>query len=261
MGMEIIVQTDAEAVGEYVAAKFTRVIENQPRTVLGVATGSSPRTTYRALARRAQAGLDTSGVRAFALDEYVGLDVDHPQSYHEIIRQEVTEPLGLNPSAVHVPHGQAQDLESAGPEYEAAIRDAGGVDVQLLGIGSNGHIGFNEPGSSLAGRTRLKTLAPKTRQDNARFFGGDITAVPIHCLTQGIGTILAAKSVVLVATGAAKARAIAAMAEGPVAAFCPASALQLHEHVTVVIDEDAASELTYREYYDFARDHRPDWQI
>lgn len=259
--MEIIVLKDAQEVGEYAAKKIAAVIEQVDHPVIGVATGSSPLETYEALARRVKEGLDVSDVQAFALDEYVGLPAGHPESYAEVIRRTVTELIGLKPEHVHVPDGRAEDIPAACQAYEDAIIAAGGIDIQLLGIGANGHIGFNEPSSSFASRTRIKTLSPKTRKDNARFFDGDMNAVPLHCLTQGIGTILRSGAALLVATGENKADAIAAMVEGPLSAFCPASALQLHEHATVVIDEAAASKLQYREYYDAARDNRPDWQL
>ncbi|MFI8597424.1 glucosamine-6-phosphate deaminase [Rothia koreensis] len=259
--MEIIVVPDPESVGDVAAERIAELVRRKPDAVLGVATGSSPVPTYRSLEQRVRNGLDVSGVSAFALDEYVGLSEGHPQSYAEVVRREVTERLGLDPERVHVPKGHAVDVPAACEEYEEAIRAAGGVDLQILGIGSNGHIGFNEPSSSLAGRTRVKTLTPTTRRDNARFFDDDLSQVPTHCITQGIGTILDSGLALLVASGEGKAEAVAAMAEGPVGAFCPASALQLHRRSVVVVDEAAASLLTNREYYDFVRDNRPSWQL
>jgi len=192
--------------------------------------------------------LDLSTVTGFALDEYVGIDVNHPASYATVIDQDVTIPLKMNPSLVHVPNGNATDLKSAAAQYERQILDAGGVDIQILGIGSNGHIGFNEPTSSLASRTRVKTLAEETRRDNARFFNNP-AEVPLHCITQGLGTILDARRLLLVATGRGKARAVAAAIEGPVTSFVPASVVQLHPRATVVIDETAAVRLRFAEYY------------
>ncbi|WP_085528823.1 glucosamine-6-phosphate deaminase [Kocuria massiliensis] len=258
--MEIIVAPTPKHVGEFAAGRIAKVLDAKPNAVLGVATGSSPVPTYEALERMAQQGLDFSQASAFALDEYVGLPEGHPQSYAEVIRRDVTERLGMNPERVHVPRGHADDIPAACEEYERAIATAGGVDIQLLGIGANGHIGFNEPSSSLAGRTRVKTLTPKTRSDNARFFEGDLSRVPTHCITQGIGTILDARIALLVATGEDKASAVQAMVEGPAGAFCPATALQWHRRAIIVVDEAAASQLTQREYYDFVRDNRPDWQ-
>jgi glucosamine-6-phosphate deaminase len=189
------------------------------------------------------------------LDEYVGLPQGHPESYTEVIRRTVTEPLGLDPARVHVPGGWAADLVGAGEAYEQAIAAAGGIDVQILGIGQNGHVGFNEPGSSLGSRTRSKVLTSTTRSDNARFFES-LEQVPIRCMTQGLGTIMDARRTVLVAQGESKAHAVAAMVEGPVTAMVPASVLQAHPHATVVIDEAAAAELQMSEYYRWAYAHR-----
>lgn len=254
--MEIVILSSAE-VGAVAAAKVARVCRDVgPGVVLGVATGSSPLSLYEHLAA---ADLDLSRASAFALDEYVGLPVDHPQSYHCVIDRTVTQPLRLDPARVHVPDGNAADIAAAAAAYEAAICDAGGVDVQILGVGGNGHIGFNEPGSSLASRTRIKTLAERTRADNARFFDSP-EQVPTHCLTQGLGTIMDAREVVLVALGAAKADAIAAVVEGPVTAVCPGSVLQFHPHATVVIDEAAASRLELADEYRHTYANKPAWQ-
>lgn len=253
----LIVDTPAEAAvvsAERIAEAIRRRRERDGRSaVIGVATGSSPLGTYRELAALVRSGaLDVAGVSAFALDEYVGIEPGHPESYHSVIRRTVTDPLGLDPALVHVPDGGADDLEGACAAYERAIRDAGGIDIQLLGIGANGHVGFNEPGSSLASRTRLKTLAPGTRADNARFFDSP-DEVPVHCVTQGIGTILDARSLVLVAQGEGKADAVARMIEGPVSSMCPASALQLHPHATAVVDRAAASQLRLTDYYEYVQ--------
>ena len=159
-----------------------------------------------------------------------------------------------------MPDGRADDIEAACAEYEAAIRDAGGIDLQILGIGANGHVGFNEPTSSFASRTRIKTLAPQTRADNARFFD-DPDEVPTHCLTQGLGTIMAARELLLVAQGESKAAAIAGAVEGPVSSMCPGSILQFHQHATVIIDDAAAGELTLTDYYRHTYANKPAWQL
>lgn len=259
--MEIVILPDAAAVGVAAAGRIAAVVARNPEAVLGLSTGSSPLGTYEALAELVRRGeVDLSRASGFALDEYVGIAPDSPQSYAATIAHDVTVPLGLDPARVHVPPGSAQDLEAACERYEQAIRAAGGVDVQILGIGANGHIGFNEPTSSFASRTRIKTLAPRTREDNARFFGGDLDAVPLHCITQGLGTILDAKRLLLVAQGEAKADAIAKSVEGPLSAMVPGSALQLHPHATVLLDEAAASRLTLSDYYRFTADHLPPWQ-
>jgi len=221
--------------------------------VLGLATGSSPLGLYAELARAVATGrLDLRGARGFALDEYVGLPAGHPQSYREVLLREVCGPLGLSPDRLHVPDGSGHDedeLVAGASEYERLIRDAGGVDVQILGIGANGHLGFNEPGSALSSRTRVKRLSDRTRHDNARFFDG-IHDVPTHCVTQGLGTVLDARRLVLVASGPGKAEAVAAALEGPLSASCPASVLQWHADATALLDEAAASMLRNRDYYD-----------
>lgn len=259
--MEIVICPSPHEVAQLAAAKVARVCHDTgPEVVIGVATGSSPLALYQGLADMVAAGtLDMSRASAFALDEYVGLRPGHPESYAAVIDKTVTVPLRMDPARVHTPNGFADDIEQAAKAYEDAIVAAGGVDVQILGIGSNGHIGFNEPTSSLASRTRIKTLTPSTREDNARFFDS-LDDVPRHCLTQGLGTIMDARQVVLVAQGESKADAIAALVEGPITAMCPGSVLQLHRYATVIIDEAAATELTLGDYYRFTYDNKPAWQ-
>jgi glucosamine-6-phosphate deaminase len=256
---EVVIVESPEAGGALVARHIATQVRAKPGFTLGVATGSTPLPVYSALARERAAGLDLSHVVVFALDEYVGLPKEHPESYHSVIRREVTEPLGLNPSLVHVPDGDEATITTAGERYEAALRARGGVDLQLLGIGTDGHVGFNEPGSSLASSTRIKTLTAQTRADNARFFDTP-EEVPTHCITQGIGTILRAGHLVLLAFGAGKADAVAAAVEGPVTASLPGSCLQLHPHVTVVVDEAAATGLELGDYYRWVYDNKPTWQ-
>jgi len=255
---EVVIVSGAEQAGRLVAAAIARLVRERPDAVLGLATGSTPLPVYAAL-RETLSGVDVSRVRGFALDEYVGLDPAHPESYRSVIAREVVTPLGLEPERIHVPDGRLQGIETAGARYEAAIGAAGGVDLQLLGIGTDGHIGFNEPGSSFASRTRVKTLTRQTRQDNARFFAST-DDVPLHCITQGLGTILEARHLVLLAFGAGKAAAVAGAVEGPVTASLPGSAIQLHPHATVVVDEAAASRLRYAEYYRYTYENKPEWQ-
>lgn len=260
MAEVVIVGSPADA-GELVAAHIVGRARAQPELVLGLATGSTPLPVYAAL-RPHRAAL--AGVRGAALDEYIGLAPGHPQRYRAVIEREVIEPLGLDPAGVFVPaddvdHDDPDQLVSAGERFEQTLVGLGGVDVQLLGIGATGHIGFNEPGSSFASRTRVKTLTEQTRRDNARFFEtGD--EVPVHCITQGLGTILDARHLVLLAFGAGKAEAIAAAVEGPVTASLPGSAIQLHPHCTVVVDEEAATALDYADYYRYAWRNKPRWQ-
>ncbi len=247
--MDVVICRDAETAGKVAADRVAEYIEGLPTPVLGLATGSSPLRLYAELARRVDSGaLDVSHGLGFALDEYAGLDPAHPESYRSVITRTVVGPLRMDPARVHVPDGTAEDLQVAADDYDAAIRAAGGVDVQILGIGSNGHLGFNEPFSSFASRTRVKTLTPQTRSDNARFFDSP-EQVPTHCVTQGLGTIMDSRAAVLVATGEHKAAAVAAMIEGPVAAVCPGSVLQFHPKAVIVIDEAAASGLAYADYF------------
>lgn len=256
---EIVLASTKEAAGEIVAAHIASLVTENPETVLGVATGSTPLPVYEALGARARDGLDFSHVSAYALDEYVGLPVEHPESYRSVITKEFVEAVGADPTRVHVPDGSLDRIETAGERYEKLLAASGGVDLQILGIGTTGHIGFNEPGSSFGSLTRVKTLTEQTRIDNARFFDS-LDDVPIHCVTQGLGTILRAKHLVLLAFGEGKAEALAASVEGPVSSSMPGSAIQLHQHVTVVVDEAAASRLKHLDYYRWAADHKPAWQ-
>lgn len=253
--MAEIVILDRTAAGELAADVILALVARKPDAVLGLATGSTPLAVYQALAAR---GADLTDVRGFALDEYVGLPPGHPESYRAVITREVVEPLGLNPSLVRVP-GDRGPIETAGDDYERSIVAAGGVDLQILGIGTDGHIGFNEPGSSFESLTRVKTLTQQTREDNARFFAS-VDEVPVNCITQGLGTIRRAKHLLLLAFGEAKAEAIAAAVEGPVTASAPGSAIQLHPHVTVLVDEAAASRLSNIDYYRYAWANKPAWE-
>jgi glucosamine-6-phosphate deaminase len=249
---EVVIVDGPDAAGALAADLIADLVAAKPDAVLGLATGSSPLPVWRSLAAR---DLDLSRVRGFALDEYVGLPAGHPESYRAVITREVVDPLGLTPSLVRVPGDDGGPVALAGESYERAIVEAGGVDLQVLGIGRTGHIGFNEPGSSLASLTRVKTLTEQTRSDNARFFDSP-DQVPRHCITQGLGTILRAGRLVLLAFGEAKADAVAGAVEGPVSASLPASVIQLHPNVTVLIDEAAASRLRFADYYRFAWDNR-----
>ncbi|WP_213815976.1 glucosamine-6-phosphate deaminase [Glaciihabitans sp. dw_435] len=252
---EIVIVSDMAAAGELAADAILALVAQKPDAVLGLATGSTPLAVYRALAAK---GADLSRVRGFALDEYVGLPPGHPESYRAVITRDVVEPLGLDPALVRVP-GDRGPLETAGADYERAIIEAGGIDLQILGIGTDGHIGFNEPGSSFASLTRVKTLTAQTREDNARFFDSPAD-VPVHCITQGLGTIQRARHLVLLAFGEGKAAAIAAAVEGPITASSPGSAIQLHAHVSVLVDEAAASRLANVDYYRHAWANRLPWE-
>jgi glucosamine-6-phosphate deaminase len=255
----VVVENEARA-GELAAGSILDLIAAKPDAVLGLATGSTPLPVYRALAEGVRSrGIDVSGLRGFALDEYVGLPAGHPESYRSVIAREVVQPLGLDPHRIHVPNGALETISDAGEQYELAIERAGGVDVQILGIGTDGHIGFNEPGSSFASATRVKTLTAQTRRDNARFFDSP-DDVPMHCITQGLGTILRARHLLLLAFGEGKADAVASAVEGPISASSPGTAIQLHPHATVIVDEAAAGRLRNLDYYRYAWNNNPRWQ-
>ena len=259
--MEVVISTAPDETGKLAADAISELLRRQPDAVLGVATGSSPLIIYDELGRRvAQGSLSLARAHAFMLDEYVGLPADHPQRYRNVIREQFIDKVDIDPKQVYGPDGLADDLAGACEAYERAIADTGGIDLQILGIGTDGHIAFNEPGSSLASRTRIKTLTSQTRRDNARFFGGDVDAVPLHCLTQGIGTILESRHLVLVASGRRKAEAVHQLVEGPISAMWPATALQLHPHVTVFLDTAAASRLQLASYYIETYQGKPSWQ-
>lgn len=239
--IKLRVLPSADAVGRVIADEVQCLLQQKDAPVLGLATGSSPLTTYQELRRRFAAGdLSFAGVRGFLLDEYIGLPRGHVATYAAVIDSELGDRVGLRAGAIMGPDVWRADLEKACHQYEEAIADAGGIDLQLLGIGSNGHIGFNEPGSDFSSRTRIARLASRTRVDNSRFFGGDVEAVPTHCLTQGLGTIREARRIVLIATGASKSKAVARLMTGSPSPDFPASALQGHPAVSLVIDAAAA---------------------
>lgn len=257
--MEIVILGGRRQIGRLAADAIEQLLRRKPEAVLGLATGSSPLPVYDELAARREQGLDFSRASAFALDEYVGLPAGHPESYREVVRREFTNRVNIAPENVHGPDGRADDIPAACEAYEQAIAAAGGVDLQLLGLGTDGHIGFNEPGSSFASRTRIKSLVEQTRRDNARFFNS-LSEVPHHVITQGLGTIMEARHVILLATGAQKAQAVRDFVEGPVAAICPASVLQFHPHATVLLDEAAASGLKLADFYRHTYENKPAWQ-
>ena len=259
--MEVIILAGPPEIGTVAADAISALLQRKPDAVLGLATGSSPLAIYDELVSRCAAGqISFNQVRGFTLDEYVGLPAEHPERYRNVIDNVFVSRVDFAPGAVQGPDGLAADIPAACAAYEQAIRAAGGIDLQILGIGTDGHIGFNEPGSSLASRTRIKTLTAQTRSDNARFFDDDIDAVPTHCLTQGLATILDARHVVLVATGRQKAEAVHHLVEGAVSAMWPGSVLQHHPHVTVLLDDAAARRLQLADYYRETYRSKPDWQ-
>lgn len=258
--MEVIIHPDAESASIYAARLIAHLLIKKPRAVLGLATGSTPLLLYRELIRKhREERLDFSGVTTFNLDEYAGLEPTHPASYNHYMWENLFRHININPQHVNIPDGMTRDVPQTCLEYEEKIRAAGGIDLQIVGIGSDGHIGFNEPSSSLSSRTRMKTLTQRTREDNAPFFPSP-DDVPHHVITMGVGTIMESRHVVLLAFGEKKADAIAGAVEGPVTAMLPASILQMHPQATILIDEAAASKLRRRDYYDWVFKNKPAWQ-
>lgn len=253
--MEIHIVTDVAEGARVVADVFEKTLRDAGDTgaVLGLATGSSPVPAYTELIRRhREEGLSFATAKAFLLDEYVGLPAGHEQSYHQFIRDNFTAHIDIDDAAVVSPAGDAADPAAEAAAYDARIAAAGGVDLQILGIGSNGHIAFNEPSSSLGSRTRVVGLTQSTIADNARYFD-DAADVPVRALSQGLGTIREARRIVLTASGEHKAEAVAHLVEGAIGARWPASSLQLHPDVVVVVDEAAASQLELVDYYRYSR--------
>lgn len=248
--MRVIIEKDSEAASFRAAEVVTSMVRQKPAAVLGLATGSTPLQIYQELVRQHQSQkLDFSQITTFNLDEYVGLAPTDPNSYRYFMRYHLFDHINVAPENTHVPDGRALDFDVYCEQYERMIRDAGGIDLQILGIGRDGHIAFNEPGSSLGSRTRLKTLTSETIKDNSRFFGGE-DKVPRLAITMGVGTILETRKCLLVALGENKAHAVSQAVEGPVTAQVTASALQLHPDVTVVLDEGAARHLKRKSYYE-----------
>ena len=258
--MEIIIQPNSQQASELAARIVARTVREKPHAVLGLATGNTPLQLYRNLVRmHRESGLDFSDVTSFNLDEYVGIPPAHPSSFHSYMWAHLFSSINMPRERVNIPDGMTGDIPAACRKYEQAIRSAGGVDIQVLGIGTNGHIGFNEPSSSLSSRTRIKTLTEETRLDAAAAFGGE-EAVPTHVITMGLGTIMDSKMCLLLAFGKKKARAISLAAEGPVTAMVPGSILQMHPRAILVLDKDAASDLKMADYYVWINEHKPDWQ-
>jgi glucosamine-6-phosphate deaminase len=236
------------------ARVVAQTLNSKPNAVLGLATGSTPLGLYQELVRRhREEGLDFSQVTTFNLDEYVGLSKDHPQSYHYFMHHNLFQHINIPPQNVYIPSGTTDNYAAFCQWYEQRIVECGGIDLQILGIGSDGHIAFNEPSSSLGSRTRIKTLARQTIQDNARFFEKS-DDVPIYAITMGVGTIMEARRIVLLASGESKAEAIAAAIEGPVTSMITASALQLHPDTICFLDRAAASKLKNVDYYEWIQE-------
>lgn len=247
--MRVIILPDSQSASVRAARFVSELVRKKPNCVLGMATGGTPIPLYKELIRlHREEGLDFSQVSTFNLDEYVGLGPTHPQSYRHFMQANLFDHLNIDFHRTHVPDGRALDFETYCRQYEQMIKDAGGIDLQILGVGSDGHIAFNEPGSSLGSRTRLKTLASETIRDNARFFGGE-DKVPRLAVTMGVGTILESRCCLFLAFGANKSQAVRDTVEGPITAQVTATALQLHPEVIGIFDEPAAQLLARRDYY------------
>ena len=256
--MEVIIKESYADASVEAARIVAKLVKQKPNCVLGLATGSSPIGLYQELIRmHKNEGLDFSKVTTFNLDEYVGLNAEHSQSYSFFMKEKLFQHVKFKKT--HIPNGMSTDIPKHCDEYEKMIADSGGIDLQVLGLGAEGHIGFNEPTSSLSSQTRIKTLTQETIAANSRFFSSE-KEVPRHVITMGVGTICRSRHCLIVASGTKKAHAVKNAVEGPITSMVPASALQLHAKCTVVVDTEAASELSLREYYMWTYQNKPDWQ-
>ena len=258
--MEVIIQPNEEAAAALAARIVAREIRTNPNLVLGLATGNTMERVYRRLVRlHEEEKLDFSLCRTFNLDEYVQLPATNPNSYRHYMDHHLFKHVNVDPRNTYLPNGMADDLDAECRRYEDTIKRFGGIDLQLLGIGKAGHIGFNEPLSALRSRTRVKALTPTTLKQNAPMFGGE-EHMPRRAITMGVGTILECGRCLLLATGASKAGVIAKAVEGPITSMISATALQLHPRSTVIVDEEAASALTEKDYYRWIFANEPEWE-
>ena len=258
--MEVIIQSTKEAAAELVARLIVKALRANPQLVLGLATGATMEAVYEKLVQfHATDGLDFSLCRTFNLDEYVGLRPDHPGSYRFYMNRHLFDHVNIDKRNTYLPDGMAKDLDAECRHYDETIRRLGGIDLQLLGIGKAGHIGFNEPLSALRSRTRVKALTPTTIRQNAPLFGG-VAKMPRRAITMGVGTIVEARRCLLLATGDSKAEVLAQAVEGPITSMVTASVLQLHPRCTVVVDEEAGAKLRGRDYYRWIFENEPEWE-
>ena len=256
--MEVIIQDSYEEISRQAARIVAQTLYSKPNAVLGLATGSTPLGMYKELIRMHQEeALDFSRVTTFNLDEYVGLRKQHSQSYHYFMHENLFKHVNISQQNIYIPSGTTNNYQAFCAWYEQQIEKSGGIDLQILGIGSDGHVAFNEPGSSLGSRTRIKTLTKQTIEDNARFFDS-ADEVPVYSITMGVGTILEARQIILLANGANKAKAVAGAIEGPVTSMCTASALQMHRDTLFLLDQEAAGDLKMTEYYQWIQSKMPD---
>jgi glucosamine-6-phosphate deaminase len=255
--MEVIIKASYDEISWEAGRIVREALLKKPNLVLGLATGSTPIGLYNELVQmHKKEGLDFSQAVTFNLDEYVGIPASHPESYHTFMERHLFSKINVPASNIHIPQNTTRNLEKFCQWYEQQIREVGGIDIQVLGIGVDGHIGFNEPSSSLGSRTRIKTLAPSTLKANAPYFGGDLDTVPKMAITMGVGTIMEAKQCLLLASEESKAEAIARCVEGPITAEVPASALQMHPKAVILVDENAASQLKRADYYKWVYENK-----
>ncbi|MDD2709600.1 MAG: glucosamine-6-phosphate deaminase [Verrucomicrobiae bacterium] len=258
--MDVIIRPTKEEAAHLVARLLAKAVKAKPHTVLGLATGNTMEQVYQQLVKlHREEKLDFSLCRTFNLDEYVGLAPDDPHSYRYFMNSHLFKKVNIDLRNTHLPNGMAADLDAECRAYEYRIQEFGGIDLQLLGIGRAGHIGFNEPLSALRSRTRVKALSPVTIEQNAPLFGG-AEKMPRRAITMGVGTILDSRRCILLATGAGKAGIIAKAVEGPITAMISASTLQLHPHCTVVVDDEAAGQLKGADYYRWIFENEPEWE-
>ena len=258
--MEVIIRPNAEEATRLAARVIAREIQVRPKLVLGLATGRTMERLYGLLVdMHRREGLDFSLVTTFNLDEYIGLPREHPQSYRHYMNYHLFRHVNIDMRNTNLPDGVAPDIDAECARYEEAIRECGGIGLQVLGIGRDGHIGFNEPLSAMLSRTRAKALTPTTIRQNAPLFENP-NEMPKRAITMGVGTILDSKRCLMLVTGSEKAGVIAKAVEGPVTSMISASALQLHPNCRVIVDEDAAMNLENRDYYEWIFQHEPEWQ-
>lgn len=257
--MEVIICPSTERANLLTAQLIADTVKAKPKAVLGLATGRTPEGVYARLAQlHKETSLDFSNITTFNLDEYIGIPATHPQSFRACMERELFSKINIKKESTHLPDGVAKDLDAECERYEKTIAAAGGIDLQLLGIGLNGHLAFNEPLSSLTSRTRTKALTPETRRQNASAFGS-LDKVPTRAMTMGVGTVLESRWAILLATGSSKAEIILKAVEGPMSAVVTASALQMHRRCTVIVDEPAAEWLQMKEYYRWVFANEPEW--
>jgi glucosamine-6-phosphate deaminase len=259
--MEVIIRPNAEKATELVARLISRSVIDNPSLVLGLATGNTMEPLYARLAEmHRNDNLDFSLCRTFNLDEYVGLKAENKNSYRHYMNEHLFKKINIDMRNTHLPCGTAKDLDRECAKYEKKIKECGGIDFQLLGIGKSGHIGFNEPLSAFFSRTRVKALTPMTIAQNSPLFDRP-EDMPKRAMTMGVGTILEAKRIVTLVVGSSKAEILAKAVEGPVTSMVSASALQLHPKCVVIADEKAAANLQGRDYYRWIFDNEPEWEV